>query len=125
MRNDGDVTVFQIEHKSEARWYGTSFDYFGTPHEAFSASGQCWQETGIHGTYDAEIAEIALMRISRTWPETAFRLVRRRYVRTTEVALELTARSRKLAPKMDSVEHSRRAQSLRVLRENDKSRKTA
>lgn len=85
MRNDGLWTFFQIQHlQTDGAWMQSSFDYFGTPpfndgdvdrHLKFSASGDCWQQTGQHGTYDQEYAEMCLRAMQKKHTETTFRLV--------------------------------------------------
>lgn len=68
LRNDGKYEIFVIEFRSTGTcsWHRISFDVAWVPAEQyqvkkdiwheFSASGKCWQETGVHGTYDAETA---------------------------------------------------------------------
>ena len=71
LRNDGKYEIFVIEFASKEyhpdKWHPINWDCLWvkaehmTPakqknFEAFSASGQCWQETGVHGTYDIEDA---------------------------------------------------------------------
>lgn len=82
---DGTYTMYCLEHfYKEEEWMGVSFDVFGTPHEAFSAGGRCWQETRVHGAYDLEDAVEGLRTIERQHPECEFRLVKITLSRKTE-----------------------------------------
>ena len=68
LRTDGKYEIYILEFsvKGENKWHTLSFDaawvspeLYKTKKEiwkTFSACGQCWQEIGIHGTYDVEIA---------------------------------------------------------------------
>jgi hypothetical protein len=53
----------------------------------FSACGDVWQKTGIHGTQSREIALKAFSAIANTNPSIRFRMVHRRYdIHTTSIA---------------------------------------
>ena len=67
LSNDGKYTIYIIEFKGTGeKWCKLSFDAaWFTPEiyeskrelfNQFSASGKCWQETGVHGTYEVEDA---------------------------------------------------------------------
>lgn len=67
LRNDGKYEIFIIEFKgSDDSWRQLNFDARWFPDEIyeskgdllndFKASGKCWQETGVNGTYDLENA---------------------------------------------------------------------
>lgn len=62
LRTDGCYKIYRIQHKQEdGKWVYSSFDHFGYPgdwrsKEGFSACGNCWQETGVEGTYNRELA---------------------------------------------------------------------
>jgi hypothetical protein len=68
LRTDGKYEIYTLEFnvKGEDKWHTLSFDAAWVTDELykskekvwaeFSACGQCWQETGVHGTYDVEIA---------------------------------------------------------------------
>jgi len=68
LRKDGKFEIYIIEfrNRNSSDWHTLSFDAAWVSAELykskeaiwheFSASGQCWQETGVHGTYDVEMA---------------------------------------------------------------------
>lgn len=69
LRNDGKYTIFVIQHEQpekgkESTWVYSNLDVFGYP-EGFSASDDCWQKTGIHGTFDAEQAMEGLSELRK------------------------------------------------------------
>jgi hypothetical protein len=57
------------------------------PIHSYSSSGHCWQETGVHGVYDEELAIQLLMLLARHVPEHAYRVVQIEIEqKTTEIA---------------------------------------
>lgn len=54
LRNDGKVEVYRIQTRTDtiknSNWYYANLDHFGKP-KGFGADGECWQETGIKGTF--------------------------------------------------------------------------
>jgi hypothetical protein len=66
--NDGRFEIFTIEFADKERkeWNEINFDsawvspeYYVSKKDVwyeFSASGKCWQETGVNGTFNVEIA---------------------------------------------------------------------
>ena len=79
LRNDGKYEIFVIEAKSkEGDWFKYNMDFCaypeGQPYNDFSSSGQCWQETGVHGTYDVEIALKMFLLLQKIKPEYRFRI---------------------------------------------------
>lgn len=75
LRNDGKYEIYIIEFRVKKpdsdstysnSWHEINFDSTWVSQELyaakkevwheFSASGKCWQETGVHGTYDVEVA---------------------------------------------------------------------
>lgn len=70
--NDGKYEIYIIEFRVKKpdsdsnSWHEINFDSTWVSQELyaakkevwheFSASGKCWQETGVHGTYDVEVA---------------------------------------------------------------------
>lgn len=68
LRNDGKFEIYVLEFapkkSNNKSWHQISFDVVWVPAEKFkgevweefSANGKCWQETGLRGTYDVEIA---------------------------------------------------------------------
>ena len=86
LRNDGKYVIYIIQHKQkDCRWVQSSFDAFGTPDIAFSASGDCWQQTGVHGTFNLSIAEHALAMIRMKHMITQFRLAKVEITQETTV----------------------------------------
>lgn len=76
IRKDGQFLFYMIQHlQDDEKWVFSSFDAFGTPHKAFSASGRCWQETGENGTYYLPIAVRARAKMSKENREHKFRIV--------------------------------------------------
>ena len=102
VRNDGDYTIFILQfwadmHGRGADWHYTgdgghylpSIDYRNKtpePRISFTACGDCWQQTGIHGTYDYDIAHDFLKLVAKTAPDRKFRIARLEiFQRTTGV----------------------------------------
>lgn len=93
MRQDGTYTMYLIQHFSpkgfgqrEGVWCYSSLDHFGTP-KGFSASGDCWQQTGYHGTYREAEGMRGLFWIAKRNPGTQFRLVKVILSQLTEVIM--------------------------------------
>jgi len=105
LRNDGKYEIFIIEHQyeKEGKWSRTSFDggfkmpdrhilkngvwegKENEPYESFSASGQCWQETGEHGVFDTEMAIKLYLILKKNNPEHNFRVVKKTVWQDSEV----------------------------------------
>jgi hypothetical protein len=81
MRTDGDFVIFVLQARStigqEKKWFSPNYDTFGTPPD-FTASGDCWQTLGIHGTFDEEKGLDALRLMNREHPEYDWKLMERR-----------------------------------------------
>jgi len=79
MRCDGEFTIYVLEARyttgKDKKWFRASLDSFGTP-PGFSASGECWQKTGIHGTFDEAQGVDAAMVMAREHVEFDWRLMR-------------------------------------------------
>jgi hypothetical protein len=72
IRTDGTFTIYRIQHRTPGgRWTFSNFDHFGHP-PGFTASEPCWQQTGVMGTFDREVAVKALR-----WIQNPKRVVRR------------------------------------------------
>ena len=56
LREDGAFVIYQIQWREEnpEKWYSIGDRYFLPEYEhgENSASGECWQKTGIHGMFD-------------------------------------------------------------------------
>lgn len=81
--NDGKYDIYLIQHQFGEKWVNSSLEYFGHP-LGFTSSDECWQETGIHGTFNKSKAKRALKWISRQYPDMKFRIVCRRIMQITE-----------------------------------------
>lgn len=68
LRNDGVYKIYRIQHqqRSNNEWV---YSIYGSPdtnskttpcRDTFTASGLCWQKTGIHGVYDIRNARTGL-----------------------------------------------------------------
>lgn len=77
LRIDGDFTIYvlgcRITDKKSNKWFSPSFDSFGTP-PGFTASDECWQKTGVHGTFNEAQAFAALQLFAKAYPEDDWRM---------------------------------------------------
>lgn len=100
-RESFDVTIYQIEFTSESGTWYVCADHvlddepkrlFQSPNSVtngFHESGQCWQMTGIRGTFDLEYARRCLARVrERDDKGWQYRIVRRSIKQTLEVLVE-------------------------------------
>lgn len=98
LRNDGKYEIFIIEFKGMGeKWCQLNFDaaWFNPEmHESqrdllqdFSANGQCWQETGVNGTYDVEkaIKLYCLLRQHSTKKEYIYRVNKKTITQTSDI----------------------------------------
>jgi len=101
--NNIDLVIYEIEKQVSGKWYTLhpserDFDEKWDMHKgngqeqaplsyAFSACGECWQKTSIHGTFDANLAALAIGRIILRNPDQHYRLVKRHYRITTTTML--------------------------------------
>jgi hypothetical protein len=81
IRQDGKWLFFRIQHKMNGEWVFSSFDHFGYPGDwkstdGFGACGDCWQQTGEHGTYKRQLALDGAKELMTKHPGTEFRAVR-------------------------------------------------
>ena len=104
---DGTYEIYRIQHryKKKGEWAFSGLDgdfaanipvkkrftnvrdYKMTPaFYAFSACGEVWQTTGIHGTYDREHAIKVLKLMAEHNPEHSFRVVKLTLSQKTEEA---------------------------------------
>jgi hypothetical protein len=78
IRRDGCYQIFLIETRSKnyknEEWFTASLDHFGSP-PGFTASDDCWQRTGVYGTFVEKTAREGLKWIRRRHSDTEFRLV--------------------------------------------------
>jgi len=93
IRNDGEYTIYIIQHKykdpKDENWYNSgSCDAFikvetrkqwdkivyNEPFRSIHASGDCWQETGIQGTYDFDKAQQVMIQVAQWNPGREFRV---------------------------------------------------
>lgn len=96
LRRDGEWTVYRVEVQfdGDTTWHAISDSLWGNipqhlrfdgnphngckkePHNSFSANGPAWQETGLFGSYDFEIAQLAMVQLAQFNPGHRFRVVR-------------------------------------------------
>ena len=74
MRHDGIYAIYEIQHEQTERWEFSNLDYFGYP-PGFNASARCYQETGIHGSFDYKEAKKGLKWLQKKYRYQNFRLV--------------------------------------------------
>jgi hypothetical protein len=75
IRSDGVFGTYMVQHRQDdGKWVASNFDFFGSP-PGFTASCDCWQVTGIRGTYYKVVARKGLDWIRRKHPGRKFRLV--------------------------------------------------
>jgi hypothetical protein len=86
LRSDGEFVVYVIKHRKDGQdWMLSSLDNFefagavwqdsggwNYPRREFSASADCWQKTGITGTFNRDAALAALTAISEANPDYEF-----------------------------------------------------
>jgi hypothetical protein len=96
LRQDGAYTLYRVEVQWRDGWGSISDNliakvpvelrsedfhtknYTGRelePFQSFSASGECWQKTGIHGTFDKDKAVKMKDLLAASIPECKFRVV--------------------------------------------------
>lgn len=84
LRNNGDYKIYVIEFQyGKYLWGRISFDvewvkpehYQEEVWDVFSAGGKCWQETGIHGTFDLGMAIKLYCTLSEHRKDYKFRVV--------------------------------------------------
>ncbi len=116
IRIDGKFTIFVLQgRKTKSKtdtWFSPSFDSFGTPSD-FSASGDCWQKLGIHGTFEEEAGLSALARFAKAYPEYDWRLMKLDLSQTHTEFASMSARRPGKAydkPYLTTDEHRRRIQ---------------
>ena len=60
IRTEGKFTIYRIEHQwdGKGKWASSIEN-----EHYFNASGDCWQQTGVHGAYDLEEAKEAFGKV--------------------------------------------------------------
>ena len=74
VRTDGKYQIFKIEHQwnGSAKWSSSIENV-----SEFPPTSDCWQQTGVHGTFDLEEAKDSFKKIVSIPNEVRkFRLVR-------------------------------------------------
>lgn len=103
LRKDGDYVIYVLQHKfkKEGGWDhsgdggGFSLAIYENERrtgeqvsehlrEEFMASGDVWQETGIHGSYSKIAAEEFMMAIARCNTEHSFRILKMTITQNSE-----------------------------------------
>lgn len=101
LRNDGKYEIYILEFSNDSkdfhqvsfdggfvygkRWYADGSGKEHEPHQSFSASGKCWQETGIHGTYDVETAIKLYCILMQNNPKYMFRVIKKTISQESEI----------------------------------------
>ena len=71
--NAGSCDQFMKKQLNRKEWERIRFK---TPFKNLSACGDCWQRTGVHGTYNLEDATYALIKVSEWNPGREFRVAK-------------------------------------------------
>lgn len=65
IRTDGEYKIYIVKHYHEGSWGKSNLDHFFVhdtngkltkENKDFTANGECWQRTGISGTFNKDIA---------------------------------------------------------------------
>lgn len=66
MDSDGEYVIFTLQYwdEKDGVWADAGLGSFGHP-EGFNASGECWQRTGVHGTFDEGQALDGAVKLQR------------------------------------------------------------
>lgn len=87
VRNDGFYTIYILQHETVdgkewnnsgdgEQWCRGRGDFREEPRRSFNALGECWQQTGVHGTYDRKIALRMMILAACEHPKRKFRITR-------------------------------------------------
>ena len=91
LKQDGKYQIYIIQHQynKEGNWCNSDIDTFEPnslkrwkdgkelePWCHLSANGTCWQETGIHGTFDIDDARKMILLLKKHNEQHNFRVVR-------------------------------------------------
>jgi hypothetical protein len=77
LRSDGTYNIYIIQHqwRKAGEWKMSDIGGFGSkPPMSMNAIGQCWQDTGVMGTYHLKDALAVLPDLRKRNPEHAFRV---------------------------------------------------
>lgn len=74
-QDDGKWTQSNLDHFKIGKRWNDARDKVLEPYRSFSACGECWQQTGEHGSFDKERAVQLLQNIRRHNPDHEFRIV--------------------------------------------------
>lgn len=90
LRNDGKYTIYTIQHQDKkGEWHSSNIDSFEPkegrwssdgskelpPWRHFGANGECWQQTGVHGTFEVDDARQLLCLLRKHNKNQQFRVV--------------------------------------------------
>ena len=90
LRTDGLYGIYMIQHfdRNAGKFVGSSFDYFGdacwktgkhvrmAQNSCMCVCGDCWQRTGVHGTFRIASARWILRWLRLKHPTHEFRIVK-------------------------------------------------
>lgn len=77
MRTDGDFVIYVLYTRETTSWFQPSYDHYGTP-KGFSASDDCWQRTGVFGTFDKQTGIDAVSEMLGKHPGQDWKLCERK-----------------------------------------------
>lgn len=78
LHNDGSYTIYTIKCRKlnrDSNYYYANLCTFGFP-EGFKSSDECWQKTGIHGTFNLDEAKNAIKFLYDKHPDYLFKFVK-------------------------------------------------
>ena len=76
IRCDGDFVIYILECRdSRGKWFGPNYDNLGTP-KGFAASDDCWQATGVSGTFHPHVGLSALQEMAKKHTHLVWRLMK-------------------------------------------------
>ncbi len=84
----GDNLYYMIPAKY--LWADKRTHTMNEPFELFTASGECWQKTGEHGTFDFSKAVIAVEKMSKYNPGIKFKVVKKEVEIITEIVAQIS-----------------------------------
>ena len=82
----GNASHFAANIPAEKRWDGRHDDgKWKDPWRDFTACGECWKKTGVHGTFDPDVGMAYVAQLTEHNPGEQFRLAEVRVSQKTMV----------------------------------------
>lgn len=122
LHNDGDFTIYKVEvlnhYDSGPAWQDWTSMYYGgkspvpsipvrhankkdrmrghekEPFQSYTACGDCWQQTGIHGFFDRSKAHKLVELLLKHNPEDQFRIIEQCISQHTRVVLTVKGKEK-------------------------------